>query len=231
MKTNILLGAILTMASLPSMGQIIGQTTESETLKVWFDDFTINADGEQVAYLKVYENDNIDYTAFNMTFHVPAGLKIHQVKAGRETVNDITLSGRAAATHSISCALWEDGTTLRVISTSTQNDNFYPDDEDGNPLDLIYTIGLVADPTMPSGTYPIEMTGIKFVIKNGDACVPVDDHVYGEVTVENDNISTGISEIEATAVDGPCYDLSGRRVTNPQPGTIVVFRGHKVMVR
>lgn len=231
MNLKPIFAALLTAASLPVMADAIGQTTESETLKVWIDNFTIDANGESVAYLKVYENDVIDYTAFNMTFQVPEGLKIHQVKSGRETVNDIQLSGRAAGAHTISCALWDDGTTLRVISTSTQNDNFYPDDEDGNPLDLLYTIGLVADTTMPSGTYPIDMTGIKFVLKNGDACFPVGDHVTAEVTVNNENIPTGVSAVSVEAIDGPCFDTSGRRVVNPTPGTIVIYNGKKVMVR
>lgn len=222
--------ALLSTASLPVMADAIGQTTESETLRVWIDNFTIEANGEGVAYLNVYENDVIDYTAFNMTFQVPEGLKIHQIKSGREMVNDITLSGRAASTHTISCALWDDGTTLRVISTSTQNDNFYPDDEDGKPLDLLYSIGLVADTTMPSGTYPIDMTGIKFVLKNGDACVPVGDHVTAEVTVINDQIPDGVSEIEIEAIDGPCYDITGRRVVDPVPGTIVIYNDKKVIV-
>lgn len=222
---------LLSVASLPVMADAIGQTTESETLQVWIDDFTIEADGESVAYLNVYENDIIDYTAFNMTFQVPVGLRIHQIKSGREMVNDIKLSGRAAGTHTISCALWDDGTTLRVISTSTQNDNFYPDDEDGNPLDLLYSIGLVADTTMPSGTYPIDMTGIKFVINNGDACIPVGDHVTGEVTVVNENLPTGINEIAIDTIDGTCYDMMGRRVVSPTPGTIVIYNGKKVMVR
>lgn len=231
MNLRPILVVLMTAVSFPLIADVIGQTTESETLKVWIDNFTIDTCGDNVAYMKVYENDVIDYTAFNMTFQVPEGLKIHQVKSGRETINDIQLSGRAASTHTIRCALWDDGTTLRVISTSTQNDNFYPDDEDGNPLGLLYTIGFVADPTMPSGTYPINMTGIKFVLKNGDACFPLGDHVTAEVTVITENIPTEVSEVAAEAIDGPCYDTSGRYVVNPTPGTIVIFNGKKVMVR
>ena len=210
---------------------VSAKTTPSETLKVWIDDFTITANGETVAYLKVYESDIVDYTAFNMTFQVPVGLKIHKVKQGREMVDDITLSERAAATHTISCALWSDGTTLRVISTSTKNDDFYPDDEDGNPLNLLYTIGLTADPDMANGSYTIEMTGIKFVLANGDACVLPDDHVYGTVTVTG-STTTGLEEeVTVDEIDSPCSDVLGRIVHNPAPGTIVIYKNRKVLIK
>lgn len=227
------LKTIFAIASLLTAVMASAKTTPSESLRVWFDDFSITADGKSVAYMKVYENDLLDYTAFNMTCYIPAGLKINQVKSGRETVDDIFLSERAASTHGISCAIWEDGTTLRVISTSTKNDNFYPDDEDGNPMDLLYTIGFVADPDMQGGVYDIEMTGIKFVLSNGDACVPADDHVYGTVTV---NVLDGVDdvtvdEISAGMIDGTCYDLSGLPVQNPSAGMIVIYKDRKVRIR
>lgn len=205
-------------------------TTPSETLKVWFDHIDVLNDGSTVAYMRVYENDNIDYTAFNMTFILPKGLRIHMVKEGREMVEDIHLSERAASTHTISCNLLEDGETLRVIADSSRNDDFYPDDEDGNPVDLMYTIGLVADESLLPGDYTIEMTGIKFVLANGDACVPVDDHVYSTITVYKD-FPTGIDPIECNAIEGTCYDLLGRKVENPRQGMIVVYRGEKRLIR
>lgn len=220
---------ILIFAVISSLAANAFTTTPSESLHVWFDDFTINADGKTVAYLKVYENDNIDYTAFNMTFTIPKGLKINRVKQGRETVNDIQLSERAASTHSISCNILEDGVTLRVIATSSQNDNLFPDDEDGKPVDLLYTIGLVASDEMATGTYPIEMSGIKFVIANGDACIPVPNLVKGEVTVIGKVV--GVEEIAADKITGPCYDIQGRLVKNPAQGTIVICDGKKYLVK
>lgn len=206
-------------------------TTSSETLKVWFDNITFIPDGKTVSYLNVYENDKLDYTAFNMTFILPRGLKVHQVKKGREMVDDITLSERAATTHTIACLLQEDGETLKVISTSTLNDDFYNDDENGQPLDLLYSIGLVAEPTMQPGTYTAEMTGIKFVLNNGDASVPADDHVYAEIKVENSGPGTGIDEISIEEISGPCYDLQGRVVSNPASGMIVIYRGGKYLIK
>lgn len=204
-------------------------TTPSETLKVWFDDMTFTPDGETVTYMHVYETDNLNYTAFNMTFILPKGLKVHMVKQGREMVEDIFLSERAASTHTISCNLIEDGTVLKVIADSSRNDDFYPDDEDGNPVDLIYSVGLIAEPDMAPGAYTAEMTGIKFVLSDGDASVPVDDHVYRTLTVTD--IATGIEPTGISESDGECYDLLGRKAVRPQAGTIVVQKGEKHLVR
>lgn len=205
-------------------------TTPSETLKVWFDNMTVDYKSDNVFYLTVYESDDIDYSAFNMTFYIPAGLRVNQVKQGREMVDDIFLSERAAATHSIACNILPSGTELKVISTSTKNDNLYNDDEDGNPLDKLYTIGLVADDTLQPGDYTIEMTGIKFVINTGDACVPADDHVYGTLTVKD--VNTEIEKISADRLAGECYDLNGLPINGvPEAGTIVIYKGKKVIVK
>jgi hypothetical protein len=93
------------------------------------------------------------------------------VKAGRGTRNAIDLSERAAETHSISCNMPSE-TQVKIICTSSQNDEFYPDDEGGNPLDEIFKIGFVADNTMVNGTYTITAEGVDFVLKPGAADVP-----------------------------------------------------------
>lgn len=203
-------------------------TTTSSSLKVWFDDVALVADGQTVGYLKVYENDNIDYSAFNMTFNLPKGLKVHKIKKGRDMVDDIEMSARASSTHSIACNILEDGTTLKVISTSTFNDNFCPDDENNNPLDYLYRIGLVADNTMTPDTYTIEMTGIKFVLTSGDACIPADDKVHAGLTV---TASTGIDEIELDKIDEICYDVQGQGITHPVRGMIIIYQGRKFVVK
>lgn len=209
------------------------ETKESETLKVWFDDFTIVPDGKTVTYVTIYESDlpENNYTAFNMTFFVPKGIKIHQVKQGREMVNDIKLSERAASTHSIACNLLDDGTTLRVIADSTNNDDFYPDDESGNKLDEIYTIGLIGEEGMEEGTYQMEMTGIKFIFSDGNACVPVDDHVYRTVTVKNDS-QTAIEDIDIDKEASECYTLDGLKVKGqPTQGTVIIRDGKKLLTK
>lgn len=205
-------------------------TTSSETLNVWFDNFTIENNGTNVAYLKVYENDNLDYSAFNMTFIIPNGLKVNKIKQGRDTVNDIVMSARASSTHSISCNILPDGTTLKVIGDSSTNADLYRDDEDGNPLDELYTIGLIADETLQPGEYQIEMTGIKFVLADGNACVPANDHVYATLVVTG--VQTSIEEISGESLQGKCYDIYGRLIQGqPQKGSIVICNGKKILVK
>ena len=133
------------------------------TLEVWLDQSTeITADGTTVTYLTFYQKDpNINYIAFNMAITVPKGIKIHQKKVGRETVNDIELSVRATSTHSIACNM-PDENTIKIASTSSELQEFFPDDEDGNLYDPLFTIGLVGDPTMYNGTYQIEMWDMLF---------------------------------------------------------------------
>lgn len=148
-------------------GQALAQSsTTSETLRVWMDDATIVADGASVTYIKVYENDVQDYTSFNMSMIVPEGVHIGQVKAGRGMRNAIDLSVRAAETHAINCNMPSE-TQINIICTSSQNDNFYPDDEDGNPMDELFSIGLVADHSMINGTYTVTTEGVKFVLNDG----------------------------------------------------------------
>lgn len=143
-------------------GQAKAQNNSSESLRVWIDDITVRADGQTATRLTVYENDTErDYTAFNMSLIVPAGISVKQVKKGRVYVNSIELSERAAETHTISCNMPEP-TLLKIICTSNQNDDFYPDDEDGTPLDELFYIDLIADPTMVNGTYNVQTEGVIF---------------------------------------------------------------------
>lgn len=166
--------------------QAMGQTPN--TLEVWMDkEVKVTADGETVTYLTVSEKDpNVNYIAYNMTFTLPKGFKIHQVKSGREYVNDISLSERATSTHQIDCNMPIEG-MLKVICTSTQNYELYPDDADGNIIYPIFTIGLVADPSVINGSYDVEMYDVTFVryLEDGITLAGVDlDHTeYSRFTV------------------------------------------------
>lgn len=143
-------------------GQTAGQNTKTAALRVWMDDITVTADGTTATRLTVYENDaERDYTAFNMSIIVPQGITVKQVKKGRNWVNSIELSERAAETHNISCNM-PDATTLKVMCSSTQNDDLYPDDEGGNPMDELFYIDLVADAQMVNGTYTVTTEGVVF---------------------------------------------------------------------
>lgn len=149
---------LLLLATLPRM------VDASETLEVWMDkSVSFTADGKTVTKLMFRERDpNINYIAFNMTLTVPKGIHINQVKSGRNYVNDIKLTERATSTHAIACNM-PDETTVKIICTSSLNEELYPDDEEGKLIDELFEIGFVADADTYNGTYAIEMTGCKFV--------------------------------------------------------------------
>ena len=169
---------------------------QSSKLQVWTDaEMKFTADGKTVTYMTVYEkNPDVDYTAFNMEFTLPRGFRINLVKKGREWVKDIKLSVRASSTHTINCNM-PDPTLLKIISTSSQNENYYPDDEDGNECTELFTIGLVADPETYNGTYAIQMDGARFVKKDASGISADDlDHVeYSKVIVTGGTDFPGVS--------------------------------------
>lgn len=143
---------------------------------------------------RLREKSDVDYTAFNMEFTLPRGFRINLVKKGREWVKDINLSVRASSTHTINCNM-PDPTLLKIISTSSQNENYYPDDEDGNECTELFTIGLVADPETYNGTYAIQMDGARFVKKDASGISADDlDHVeYSKVIVTGGTDFPGVS--------------------------------------
>lgn len=169
---------------------------QSSKLQMWTDaEMKFTADGKTVTYMTVYEkNPDVDYTAFNMEFTLPRGFRINLVKKGRDWVKDINLSVRASSTHTINCNM-PDPTLLKIISTSSQNENYYPDDEDGNECTELFTIGLVADPETYNGTYAIQMDGARFVKKDASGISADDlDHVeYSQVTVTGGTDFPGVS--------------------------------------
>lgn len=164
MKTIFMMLALLTA---------VQASAQTETLKVWMDDVTMTADGQTVTRLYVMENDVVDYTAFSLSLIVPKGVTIAKVKSGRITVNDIRLTERLND-HTISCNMLSDGRTIKIISSSLSNSNFYHDDVDGNVMDSIFSIGLVADPDMVHGNYSIEINDCKFVLQDATASQPLE---------------------------------------------------------
>lgn len=158
----------------------------SNTLEVWMDEVhNVIADGTTVTKVTVYQKDpNFNYTTFNMTLTIPKGMSIHKVKSGRDYVNDIELSVRATNTHTIACNMPEDR-TVRIICMSSELQDLYPDDEDGNEYYPLFTIGFVADPSTYNGKYQIELTGCRFVHNDGENLTPADlDHTeYSEFVV------------------------------------------------
>ncbi len=142
-------------------------TAQESQFQLWMDEsLTVTADGVTVTYLTVSQYDpEHNYLGFNMEFMLPKGFKINQVKSGRGYKNDIELSVRATDTHTISCNM-PDERTLKVACISTQNQELYPDDIDGNIHYPLFTVGIVADPTTINGVYEVEMSGISFTWRN-----------------------------------------------------------------
>lgn len=207
------------MASVSAMAQ-------SETLKVWLDDkVTFKADGSTVTYLNLYENDGDQkYTSFNMSIMVPEGISINKVKSGREYVDDIKLSDRGTSSHNIACNMYSP-TELRVACTSNKLENLYNDDADGNPLDLVWTIGLVASPEMVNGDYEVVLTkdGLVFNMEQDGTYVSskIKEDVKCIFTITEGQI-TAIKQVSSEKKDGETYDLGGRKVkTMPERGLII----------
>lgn len=226
---------MLALACATFQASALYDVTVTDKLRVWAEfPETIIADGETVNYIKVYEHDDEDvfYTAFNMEFILPEGFRVNQVRQGRLMVDDIFFSERATTTHSISCNI-VDGVDLRIIGDSSMNADLFNDDEEGNLLDELFTIGLIAERSIPTGNYDVIMEGIKFCLSNADARVPADNHVVYNVYIKNDSQPDGVQEISPDMLDPQdCFDLQGRKV-DPRVvhDTIVVSKGNKYYLR
>lgn len=219
-----------------SIVSILGVQAQSTTLKVWLDSkVTFQADGTTVTYLKLYENDGDQgYTSFNMSLIVPKGISVNKVKQGRNTVDDIFLSERATTTHTIACNMPSE-TLLKVACISTLNQDLYNDDEEGNPLDELWTIGLLADPTMENGDYVVTMPadGLIFNMKDGDNYVSsrISEDVTCVFTIEG-GVITAIKQVTVDAEDASAiYDLQGRKLANPVGSGVYIIDGKKVAIK
>ena len=211
-------------------GQAQSQNIQTEALRVWMDDVTVKADGTTSTLLKVYEKDaERNYTAFNMSLIVPAGISVKQVTKGRDTVNSIELSERAAASHTISCNMPK-ATLLKVICSSSQNDDLYPDDASGSPTEELFTIELIADPSMENGIYTIATEGVVFAHNDAGTTtgyIPAMLPSFQLTVTGGKDTPTDISN----AADGQSesdewYDLEGRR-SKPSRRGVYVQRGKK----
>lgn len=212
---------------------VVGAQAQSETLRVWLDSkVTFTADGSTVTYLKLYENDGEQgYTSFNMSLYVPKGIHVNKVKQGRDMVDDIFLSERATTTHTIACNMPSE-TLLKVACTSSMNQDLYNDDEEGNPLDEVWTIGLVADPTMANGDYIVTMPadGLIFNMKQGDTYVSsrIKEDVKCVFTITGGTI-TSIKTLPVEGGKDALYDLNGRKMDKPVSKGVYIENGKKVV--
>ena len=212
---------------------LMGAYAQSETLRVWLDNkITFKADSSTVTYLKLYENDGDQrYTSFNMSLIVPKGIHVNKVKQGRNMVDDLFLSERATTTHTIVCNMPSD-TILKVACISSLNQDLFNDDEEGNPLDEVWTIGLVADPAMENGDYIVTMPadGLIFNMKQGGTYVSsrIKEDVKCVFTITEGTI-TAIRKLPINTEKDAIYDLVGRKVKTPVRKGIYIVNGKKVL--
>lgn len=143
---------------------------QTATLRVWADDMTMTADGQTVTRLTVYETDAVDYSAFNMAFILPKGVSVAKVKKGRVYVDDVELNADRfeGLDHSIAVNM-PDETTLKVMCYSNSLSEIYPDDADGNTVEELFSIGLVADPSTMNGEYEVRIVDCAFTPAEGHA--------------------------------------------------------------
>ena len=165
-KIYLLISILLTMA---------GMHLKAHNLKVWMSEPVLVPDGKTVTYMTVYQTDydgttgeHRKYMDWQMVINVPKGITVNQKKVleGRDSVyvNDITLNeiryeGITAQLNSNMA----DSTSIRIITSNQGTSPYYPDDSNGNMVEELFTIGLVADSTMEYGKYEISLTEVKFV--------------------------------------------------------------------
>lgn len=150
-----------------TMAQASGQT-----VKTWMNSPTLVADGKTVTYLTVYQTtDDEDelYRSFEIHLTVPEGISIAQRKEGRKMVDDISLNAiRFDGLPQTLAVSMPNSTSITAVCVNTTNkETYYRDDEDGNIIEELFTIGLVADPDMANGKYDVEMTIAKFELPTG----------------------------------------------------------------
>lgn len=211
---------------------VLGAQAQSESMRVWLDSqVTFTADGTTVTYLKLYENDGDQtYTSFNMSLIVPKGIHVNKVKQGRNTVDDLFLSERATTTHSIACNMPSE-TLLKIACTSNLNQDLYNDDEDGNPLDEVWTIGLVADPTMENGDYVVTMPADGLVFNMQQDNTYVSSRIKEDVTcifTITGGVVSSVRNVESMSSDNGIYDLNGRKLSTPSGKGVFIENGKKV---
>ncbi len=141
------------------------------TIKTWMSNPTMVADGTTVTYLTVYQTTDDEeelYRDFEIHITVPEGLSLAQRKEGRKMVDDIALNADRFEGLPQVLAVSVKGTAITAVCANmTNKETFYRDDADGNIVEELFTIGLVADPGMVNGKYDIEITVAKFALPTG----------------------------------------------------------------
>lgn len=175
-----------TMTMLCLMLALFGMHAQAQSLRVWMDDMTMVADGQTVTYMTVYMTDPDDlYSGFQMGITVPEGISINQVKSGRVMVNDAKLNADRfdGLGHSLITNMPNSKTIKLGCMDTSQNAEFYNDDADGNIVEELFTIGLVASPEMINGEYTVEMWDLEMIHKDATGVKPSNTNLTAKMTV------------------------------------------------
>lgn len=178
-----------TMTMIVLLLALFGVRAQAQSLRVWMDNMNVVADGQTVTYMTVYmtDPDNL-YSGFQMGITVPEGISIHQVKSGRVMVDDAKLNECRfeGLAHSLTINM-PNSTTIKVgCADLGQNAEFYRDDADGNIVEELFTVGLVASPEMVNGEYTVEMWDvemIKIIDGKTTGIKPVNTNLTAKMTV------------------------------------------------
>lgn len=179
MKSLKILSLLLAMFGLQASGH---------NLKVWMDSPTFVADGKTVNYLTVYQTDitgtdYVLYTNFQMQLNIPEGITIAQKKEGRNWVNDVNLDADRFDGVGATLESSQPGkTAIKLALANNTSNTYYQDDIDGNIVEKLFTIGLIADPSMKNGTIEITMSDVKFILADASANIPA-EQVKTTVTI------------------------------------------------
>lgn len=170
---------------------MFGLQASGHNLKVWMNSPKFVADGKTVNYLTVYQTDitgseYVSYSNFQMQLNVPEGITLAQKKVGPNMVNNVQLY--AARFEYVGATLSSNQPSKTAIKLALSNDtgNTYYQydeyDEGENIIEELFTIGLIAAPTMKNGTIEITMSDVKFILLDASANVPA-EQVKTTVTI------------------------------------------------
>lgn len=210
------------------MLSLFGVQAQAQSLSVWADDITINADGQTVTYLTVKMTDNNQlYSGFQMAINVPEGITIAQKRSGRVMVNDAELNAIRfeGLKHSLGVNM-PDATTIKVACLDTSNnEEFYRDDAEGSIVEELFTIGLVGDPEMVNGEYSVTFSDVLMIHKDASADAAVVQPVT--LTVTGGQITSNIKGVSGNT-NHSLYDLNGRKLNAHHAKGVVIENGKKI---
>lgn len=195
--------------------------------KISADDVVIPTEGTKVGVLSVNLPLTEEFSAFQFEIEVPEGIKINQVKSGRNMIDDIKLDPVRfeGLDHSVFSKLSSDGKLIKIGCASNSSSTFFNDDESGNPVAHLFDLGLTFD-NMEEGDYTLKFVSKNCQVIRSNGSIVELDGIEVKLTVGG---PTGINGLEAeNGAEVVAYDMAGRRVNAAAKG-VKVINGKKVI--